>query len=117
MLDLQAIMGMSQEELEEWMRKNKDSMAGMDHASLYQMRERLGRNSSMQGDISPYEHRAFAREATKDNPLMGLPIAAATPLYQLYKMATSQSRSRPSIDQITQGWTGVGEGIRDRFRS
>ena len=94
---------------------SKDQLAGMDHASLYAARDYLPKD--MQGDISPYEHRAFAREATQENPWMGLPIAVGTLAYQPYKMLTGKSRSGASLDQIGQGLTGVGEGLWGAFQN
>lgn len=83
-------------------------LAEMDHASLYQMRARAPKE--MQGLLSPYEHRAFAREASQENPLMALPIATSIPLYQGYK-AVMGARSAPSMSQVGQGLLGVGEGL------
>lgn len=94
-------------------------LAKLDHASLYAARQYVPREQ--QGDISPYEHRAFAREATTENPWMGLPIAAGTLAYQPYKMLTGKSRSGASLDQVGQGLIGVGEGLwaaaRDQTQS
>jgi len=86
----------------------------MSHADLYNARNYVPREQ--QNKISPYEHRAFAREATAENPWMGVPIALATPLYQAYKAVDGRSRSRPSLDQVTQGFTGVGEGLWQAFQ-
>jgi hypothetical protein len=80
----------------------------MDHATLYAAREYVP--ADQQGLISPYEHRAFAREATAENPWMALPIAAGTLAYQPYKMVMG-ARSGASLDQVKQGLTGVGEGL------
>jgi hypothetical protein len=87
-------------------------LAEMDHAALYQARSRAP--AQMQGLLSPYEHRAFAREATQENPLMALPIAAGTLAYQPYK-ALMGARSAPSFDQVGQGLLGVGEGLARRL--
>ena len=91
-----------------------DQLGKMDHASLYNARRYVPREQ--QGDISPYEHRAFAREATQENPLMGLPIAAGTLAYQPYKMLMGQSRSDASLNQVGQGLLGVGEGLWGAFQ-
>jgi hypothetical protein len=87
-------------------------LAQMDHAALYQARSRAP--AQMQGLLSPYEHRAFAREATQENPLMALPIAAGTLAYQPYK-ALMGARSAPSFDQVGPGLLGVGEGLARRL--
>jgi hypothetical protein len=88
-------------------------LAKMDHATLYQLRAKAPKH--MQGLLSPYEHQAFAREATMENPLMALPIAAGTLAYQPYKALMGQSRSAPSLDQVTQGLLGVGQGLGGWF--
>lgn len=84
-------------------------LASMDHASLYNARERAPKE--MQGLLAPYEHRAFAREATTENPLLALPIAAGTLAWPFYKMLVSPGRSAPSFDQVGHGLLGVGEGL------
>lgn len=89
-------------------------LGGMDHASLYNARRYVPKDQ--QGDISPYEHRAFAREATQENPLLALPIAVGTLAYQPYKMLTGQSRSGASLNQVGQGLLGVGEGLWGSFQ-
>lgn len=92
---------------------NLGLLGDIDHATLYQARARAP--AEMQGLLSPYEHRAFAREAVTENPLMALPIAAGVPAYQIYK-AIMGARSRPSLDQVGQGLLGVGEGLMGAFR-
>ena len=78
---------------------------------------REAQDRELQNLLAGYEHRAFAREATADNPLMALPIAAATPLYQLAKLlGTTDSRSQASWGQMGQGLLGVGEGLLQRVR-
>lgn len=90
-------------------------LASTDHATLYAARQYVPKE--LQGQISPYEHRAFAREATAENPLMALPIAAGTLAYQPYKMLTGQSRSGPALNQVGQGLVGVGEGLWQAFQN
>ena len=93
---------------------NASQLGSMDHASLYGARQYVPKEQ--QNKISPYEHRAFAREATQENPWLGLPIAAGTLAYQPYKMLTGQSRSGASLDQVTEGLKGVGEGLWGAFQ-
>lgn len=91
-----------------------DTLNQLDHALLYQAREHALPED--QNRLAAPEHRAFAREATAENPLMALPIALASIAYQPYKMITRQSRSEPSLNQAAQGLVGVGEGLREYVR-
>lgn len=94
-----------------------DQLAGMSHADLYRLRN-LFADKLAQNRIAPFEHRAFAREAVTENPLLSIPIALATPIYQGYKALPlgARSRSDPGWDQIGQGLLGIGEGIAGFFR-
>ncbi len=89
-------------------------LAQLPHSLLYNARYKVP--SEQQNMISPYEHRAFAREAVTENPMMALPIAASVVPYQLYKLIDGKSRSTPSIDQVLQGFMGVGEGLMGALR-
>lgn len=89
-------------------------LAEMDHASLYQMRARAPKE--LQGLLAPYEHQAFAREATAENPLMGLPIAAGSLAWPAYKALVSPGRSDPSLSQVGRGLLGVGQGAWNWLR-
>lgn len=90
--------------------KMRREMESMPHDSLYQMRSRLP-DREMQRAVAPYEHRAFAREWTQENPLNALALIPAIPGYQLYKMFTDESRSGVDFNQIGQGYMGMGEGL------
>lgn len=87
----------------------KDQLAQLPHALLYQARERVPREQ--QGFISPYEHRAFSREVVQENPLMAISLLAAIPAYQGYK-AVMGARSEPSLDQVLQGYAGIGDALK-----
>lgn len=92
-------------------------LSSLDFHTLWKMRENAGRDKALQNWISPYEHRAMAREATTDNPLMALPLAVATPLYQVAKLlGQTNSRSAPSWSQMGHGLLGVGEGLLSRLK-
>ena len=91
-------------------------LEGLDHATLYRLREQA-RNQAMQNLLAGYEHRAFAREAVAENPLMALPIGLAAPMYQVSKfLPGNRSRSEPSFGQLGQAYTGIGEGLRPLLR-
>jgi hypothetical protein len=91
-----------------------EEMAQLSHAALYMARARAPKEQ--QNQLAGYEHRAFAREATEENPMMALPIAAGTVGWPLYKMLMSPGRSDPSFNQVGQGLLGVGEGVSNRLR-
>lgn len=92
----------------------KEELKKLPHALLYQTRERVPKEQ--QGMISPYEHRAFAREVVQENPLMAISLLAAIPAYQGYK-AVMGARSQPSLDQVLQGYAGVGDGLLGLLQS
>ena len=95
---------------------DEDTMAQMAHSQLYGMRD-YNTSKDYQNRVAPYEHRAFAREAVGQNPLMALPIAAAAPIYQLSKAIPGlESRSDASMSQLGQSFVGIGEGLRNYFR-
>jgi|GEM_PF-5095657 len=88
-----------------------DELATMPHASLYEMREHT-KDQASQDTIAKYEHRAFARELAKEDPLASLGLVALIPGYQAAKVAgTTKSRSQPSLAQAAQGFMGLGEGL------
>lgn len=73
---------------------------------------RRGASPEDQDRIAPYEHRAYARERVKDDPLNAPGLAVAIPAYQLAKaLRLVGSRTRPSLDQVTQGYKGIWEGL------
>lgn len=92
-----------------------DDLSSMPHALLYQLRNRPENQSAeTQKVMGPMEHRAFAREWTKDMPLIAAPsLAAAIPLYTAAKMAgLLRTRSPASVDEMAEAYRGVGEGLR-----
>jgi hypothetical protein len=69
----------------------------------------------MQEVLAPLEHKAFAREYTKENPLMAPAMLTAPALYYLAKkMRLMGARTPPSIDQVFAGMEGTIQGLRDR---
>lgn len=89
----------------------REDMATAPHEQLYMARYGA-KDQELQDLLAAYEHRAFAREATRDNPLMAVPIAASIPIYQLAKLfGATNARSSPSLFQAGQGLLGIGEGL------
>lgn len=86
-----------------------EDLLKLDHATLYNARAKAP--PDMQNVLAGPEHRAFAREATAENPALALSIALASLAYQPYKILKGQARSDPSMTQAMQGIAGVGEGL------
>lgn len=98
----------------------EEQMANMDHATLLNLRERNQNDKALQAVMGPYEHRAFARQATADNPLMSVPLAVATPLYTAAKsvgLMTDDNTTKPSLREVGQGLLGIGEGLGRAFKN
>jgi hypothetical protein len=87
----------------------------MSHSDLYQARSKY---PEQQNELAPYEHRAFAREWAQESPVMaGLSLPFAIPAYSIYKaLGLSDSRSQPSLDEVIQGYKGLGEGLLGHFK-
>lgn len=68
--------------------------------------------------LAPMEHRAFAREWTQENPLVAVPsLMAAIPLYTAVKaLGLTKARSKPSINEVKQGYLGIWDGLRELSR-
>ena len=89
-------------------------LEGMSHSALNLLREYNLDNKEAQTMLAPYEHQAFAREATEENPLYAVPIALATPLYAAAKSVgamVDSTTTKPSLKQVGMGLKGVGQGI------
>jgi hypothetical protein len=74
-----------------------------------------------QNRLANYEHRAFARESVAKDPWMAPMLGVAVPAYAVQKSLPkgwtgNKSRSEPSLEQVRQGFTGIGEGMRSWFR-
>lgn len=91
---------------------NQALLDGMSHSELYSMRGKI-KDKKAQSILAPYEHQAFAREFTEENPLNTVSLAAAIPLYTLGKATglVGGTRSPASLSELTQGFRGVGQGL------
>jgi hypothetical protein len=87
------------------------SLEEMAHEEL--LRKRLSQPGGMDDSLlAPFEHMAFAREWTKENPWVAVPsLSAAIPLYQLAKLLGYEG-TKPSLDQLFAGYRGIGQGLR-----
>lgn len=88
----------------------------MDYASLPWedlINMRRGASPEMQSLLAPYEHRAYARETVKDNPLMAPAFLFLTPGYQAWKAIRGGARTAPSMKQLGYGLLGAYEGLKE----
>lgn len=96
-----------------------EQMARMEQWQLLGLRKQY-RDQPTQDQLAGYEHRAYAREAVAENPLMAISELVATPVYQGAKLLPRsitglRSRSNPSWSQMGQGLLGIGEGLATYF--
>lgn len=90
----------------------KNDLASMDWTDLIALRSQFNENPAAQKKISPYEHRAYAREAVAENPLNAIGYTFMIPGYQAAKaVGLLGARTQPSLDQLKHGYKGVGEGL------
>lgn len=81
------------------------------HAQLYALRSQPGADHNR---LAGLEHRAFAREWTQENPWLAVPsLSAAIPLYTAAKaLGFTNARSKPSFQEIKQGYAGILDGLK-----
>ncbi len=90
-----------------------NALAKANWETLVGMRRGIPPDDPRQAVVAPYEHRAWAREQVAANPLLAPVYAAMAPGYQLAKLVRLMSaRTAPSMDQLTQGMTGIAEGVQ-----
>lgn len=88
-----------------------DQLGQLPHAELYSARD-YATTQEQQDKLGAAEHRAFAREATQENPLMAIPIAAAIPIYDALKgLGVIHARSDASFHSMAEGYKGILEGL------
>ena len=77
------------------------------HSDLYQQREHGDQS------VAPQEYRAFAREWTQENPMMAVPsLTFAIPgYYAAKKLGLIRSRTPASLEQVTEAYKGIGDGL------
>lgn len=85
----------------------------MSFDELRRLRDQYPDDSPMQEVIAPYEHQAFAREWTQDNPLVAAPaLAVSIPGYALAKLLNiKHGRTKASFAEMASGYRGVGQGL------
>ena len=67
--------------------------------------------------VAPLEHREFVKETVGNNPIMAGPMAAAIPLWSLFKLLgvipKGPNTSPATLDEIMAGYEGLFSGLRD----
>jgi len=87
----------------------------MSHADLYRLRGLSSKDE--QSTIAPLEHRAFAREYTKEHPVSGYGVPLAALGYYLGKKTGAiKSRTPADLDQVFGAVQGTlqGYGLADK---
>ena len=81
--------------------------------SLVDQRNALPRNDPQHAVLGPAEHRAFAREWTKEQPLIAAPaLLASIPAYTGAKaLGLTKARSPASLNEMAEAYRGMWEGI------
>ena len=92
--------------------------ANMSHADLLNLRNSLSDTDPRHKELAPYEHRAFAREWAQESPLLAsASLPFAIPAYTAAKaLGAVSARSPASLDELTQGYRGLGEGLLENLR-
>ena len=94
---------------------DENALARLAWDQLVQMRARTS-DPAEQARLAPFEHRAYAREAVAQNPMMALPYLAMVPGYQALKLMGAGARTKPGLEQLMQGYAGIGDGLKEAFR-
>ena len=92
--------------------------ANMSHADLLSLRNSLANDDPRHREIAPFEHRAFAREWAQESPLLAsASLPFAIPAYTTAKaLGAVSARSPASLDEMAQGYRGLGEGLLENLR-
>lgn len=93
--------------------------ADMAHSELLRLRESLPADDPRQRLLAPYEHAAFAREWTMENPVMAVPsLAVSIPGYSLAKLLGygGENATPASLAEMAQAYKGMGRGLMSLMR-
>lgn len=95
-------------------------LTALPHPDLVQLRDQFNNNPQAQAMLAPAEHQAFAREFATESPFkaaVSLPFAipAYTAAKYLGLPIAANSRSQPSMDEISAGYKGLGQGLVKAF--
>lgn len=82
------------------------------HMDLLMLRNKIT-DPNLQAMIAPFEHRAFARERAQEAPIQSaLSFPLLIPAYAALKaLGIQKARTKPSLEQVIQGFAGLAEGL------
>lgn len=88
-------------------------LSTLSHAEILRLRNSLPPDDPRQQLLAPYEHQAFAREWTQQQPWIAVPsLLAAIPGYTLGKATgVIHSRSPASLNEMADAYRGLGQGL------
>lgn len=108
--------------LEQSLGLSHDALDKMPHGRLVELRDQFKNVPSIYNALAPYEHQAFAREWTKEQPALAIPsLSVGIPLQYVAKTVglmpkmSDAPQSPPSLDQVVQGYRGIGQGVSGLF--
>lgn len=98
------------------------SAAAMSFEDIYNLRQKYGQDMAVSQLLAPYERQAFARQWTRDNPMLAVPsLLAAIPAEQIAKLVGVMPKSGSgvqtpaSMEQMRRGFAGLGEGLLSKL--
>ena len=86
----------------------------LDFNEIRRLRD-LNPSQEHQNLLAGHDRRAFTRGSVNENPLWAGALAPVLPLELLIKKLTGMGRSQPTLEQLFQGYKGIGQGLQDRF--
>lgn len=84
------------------------------HMDLLMLRSQVS-DPNLQAFIAPFEHRAYARERAQEAPIQSaLSFPFLIPAYAALKaLGIQKARTKPSLEQVIQGFAGLAEGLKN----
>lgn len=98
------------------LRQGLDKANHSDLVMLRKLAEKYGYAADQQL-LTPFEHKAFAREYTAEHPGSAPSMFLAPAAYAAAKrLGAASGRTKPSMDQVFAGMEGAAEGLGQAIR-
>lgn len=98
---------------------DKEALSSMPFDKIEELREKYKGNTRVQDYLGPSGARSLNREVIGENLAMLLPLTVATVGYPTLKavgvLPEDTKTSSSNIEQIKQGFIGIGEGLKSYF--